>query len=92
MTKTPQELELTLSLADGEMILRIDSFEHLWCLRLPNVLSQDSTRAKDVRHTGNRVRPTAEQVHARLDGLCEGTPAQDSQSPCGNCALGEPHG
>jgi hypothetical protein len=75
MPKRPQELDLTLSLADGEMVLRIDSFDAHWCVRL-----QGSTRRKAGRHTSNRVRPTADQIHARLDALCQGAPAQDAQS------------
>ena len=75
MTRKPRELDVTLSLADGEMILRIHSFDDNWCVRL-----QGSTRGKGVLHTGNRMRPTADQIHARLDELCEGAPAQDAQS------------
>jgi len=75
MTRKPQELDLTLSFAYGEMILRIDSFDDRWCVRL-----QGSARGKAVLHTVNRVRPTADQIHARLDELCDGAPAQDAQS------------
>jgi hypothetical protein len=31
-----------------------------------------------------RVRLTAEQIHAELDRLCEGAPAQDTQAVLGN--------
>jgi hypothetical protein len=75
MTRKPQELHLTLSLAHGEMILRIDSFDDHWCVRL-----HCSARGKAVLHTVNRVRPTADQIHARLDEFCEGAPALDAQS------------
>ena len=73
MTRKPQELDLTLSLARGEMNLRIRSFD--WCVRL-----QGSTPGQAVLHTVNRMRPTAGQIHTTLDGLCEGAPVQDSQS------------
>lgn len=75
MTKKPQELELTLRRAGGEVTLRIDWFGNHGRVGPPG-----GTRGKAVRHTRNRARPTADQIHATLDGLCEGAPAQDAQS------------
>jgi hypothetical protein len=49
-------------------------------LKLGQALQLEDGREPLVLSRRKRVRLTAEQIHAELDRLCEGVPAQDTQA------------